>query len=211
MLVRVREPAMPGQNCEEAMAVEICGGDLEVWESNLADVIDDFLGRFAGMTAGQNPLLKGLPPSAGQYLVYKAREIGDVGPDPSIVLGICRSESSMATNPHLNGGIYNIYGNSYHFSVFAGTNKKTNYPIYTSYASATDDVFALLQTTYISKVLITTDALYKAYEGEASWQQNVPMIKGVQTKLTGNPADVRFRFDAARKAALAKLAGQIKK
>jgi len=53
--------------------------------------------------------------------------------------------------------------------------------------------------------------LYKAYEGEASWQQNVPMIKGVQTKLTGNPADVRFRFDAARKAALAKLAGQIKK
>jgi hypothetical protein len=37
------------------------------------------------------------------------------------------------------------------------------------------------------------------------------MIKGVQAKLTGNTADVRFRFDAARKAALAKLAGQIKK
>jgi len=193
------------------MTEGICGGDLEVWESNLADVIDDFLTKFSGMTAGPNPLLKGLPPTAGQYLVYKAREIGEAGPDPSIVLGICRSESSMATNPNLNGGRYNIYGNSYHFSVFAGTTKKTNYQIYTSYASATDDVFTLLQTTYLSKGLISTDALYKAYEGETSWQQNVPMIKGVQAKLTGNTADVRFRFDAARKAALAKLAGQIKK
>jgi hypothetical protein len=180
---------------------------MDVWEQNLIAVIDDYLKNYKGMTGSGSPLSTGLAPTGGQYMVAQAQK---TGVDPSLVLGICRSESSTATNPNLNGGRFNIYGNSYHFSVFAGTNKKTNYILYTSYADATDDVFALLQQ-YIAAGLITTDAVYKKYEGEASWQQNVPAIKAVQQRLTGDSTNVRYQFDDARKAALAKLTADIEK
>ena len=146
---------------------------MDVWEQNLADVIDNYLKNYVGMSGSGSPLYTGLAPTGGPYMIAQAQQ---TGVDPSLVLGICRSESSTATNPILNGGRFNIFGNSYHFAVFANTGKKTNYTLYTSYADATNDVFALLQQ-YIAAGLVTTDAIYKKYEGEASWQQNVPAIK----------------------------------
>jgi hypothetical protein len=180
---------------------------MDTWEQNLVDVINDYLKNYQGMTGSGSPLLTGLPPTGGQYMIVQAQK---TGVDPSLVLGICRSESSTATNPNLNGGRFNIYGNSGHFAIFPGSKKKTNYTLYTSYADATDDVFALLQQ-YIVTGLATTDAVYQKYEGEASWRQNVPAIKATQQRLTGDPANVRYQFDDARKDALAKLAADIKK
>ncbi len=180
---------------------------MTAWEQNLSDVIDDYLKSYNGMTGSGSPLLTGLSPTGGQYMIVQAQQ---TGVDPSLVLGICRSESSTATNPHLNGGRFNIFGNSYHFEFFAGSKKKTNYALYSSYADATNDVFALLQQ-YITAGLITTDAIYKKYEGEASWQQNVPAIKATQERLVGDPSNVRYQFGEARKTALSKLAAGIKK
>lgn len=180
---------------------------MDAWEQNLADVIDDYLKKYVGMSGSGSPLLTGLSPTGGQYMIAQAQK---TGVDPSLVLGICRSESSTATNPILNGGRYNIFGNSAHFEFFANSKRKTNYTLYTSYADATDDVFALLQQ-YIASGLTSTDTVYKKYEGEASWQQNVPAIKATQQRLTGDPANVSYQFDEARKAALAKLAAGIKK
>ena len=180
---------------------------MDAWEQNLANVIDDYLKNYKGMTGSGSPLLTGLSPTGGPYLIAQAQK---TGVDPSLVLGICRSESSTATNPNLNGGQYNIFGNSLHFEYFAGTKKKTKYVLYTSYADATDDVFALLQQ-YITAGLLTTDAIYKKYEGEASWNQNVPSIKATQQKLTGDPANARYEFSDARKKTLETLAAGIKK
>jgi hypothetical protein len=180
---------------------------MEIWEQNLANVIDNYLKNYVGMSGSGSPLLTGLSPTGGQYMIAQAQQ---TGVDPSLVLGICRSESSTATNPNLNGGRFNIFGNSAHFEFFASNGKKTNYVLYTSYADATSDAFALLQQ-YITAGLTTTDTIYKKYEGEASWQQNVPAIKATQQRLTGDPNNVRYQFDDARKAALATLAAAIKK
>jgi hypothetical protein len=182
---------------------------MDVWEQNLADVIDDYLKNYKGMTGSGSPLATGLKPSAGPYMIAQAQT---TGVDPSIILGICRSESSTATNPNLNGGQFNIYGNSAHFSVVAGSKppKKTGNTLYTNYEDPTADTFALLQT-YILSGLTSTDAIYKKYEGEASWAQNVPMIKEVQRKLAGDPDNERYSFDQKRKDALATLAAAIKK
>jgi hypothetical protein len=179
---------------------------LEVWEQNLADVIDDFLKRYKGIS-GSTPLQRVFTPSAGQYFVKKSQE---TGVDPSLVLGICKSESSMATNAHINGGPFNIYGDSSHFSHVAGSKTKLKHVLYSDYLAPTDTVFRTL-SGYIAANLITTDAVYKRYEGEASWRRNVPMIKEVQKLLTGDPFDVRYQFDETRKKALAKLAEKFQK
>jgi hypothetical protein len=164
------------------------------YELNLIAVINDYLDNFVGMT-GKPGIATGLSPTAGEFMVTRAQSYGV---DPSLVIGICRSESSPSTNPNLNGGKYNIYGNSLHFSVFAGTKKATGYAQYTDYAQPIADCFDMLQQQYINKTIIGTDAIYKIYEGEASWRQNAPMIKATQAKLFGNT----YKFADARKKSL---------
>ena len=168
------------------------------YELNLIAMINDYLENFVGMT-GKPAIAGGLSPSSGEFMVTQA-QVYNV--DPSLVIGICRSESSLSTNPNLNGGKFNIYGNSLHFGVYAGSKKATGFPQYTDYEQPTIDCFNMLQQQYINKTIISTDAIYKIYEGEATWQQNVPMIKAVQAKLFGNILDNSYKFTDARKKSL---------
>jgi hypothetical protein len=179
---------------------------MEVWEQDLADVIDDYLKNYAGMTGTGSPLYNGLSPTAGPFMITQAQQ---TSVDPSFVIGIARSESSLATNPHINGGKFNIFGNSSHFTYFAGTNKKTGYTPYANYEDPTKDTFALLQT-YAAGSLVTIEAIYKKYEGEASWNQNVPMIKGAIGKVFGDVNNVRYLFSDDRKKKLADKAAKIR-
>ena len=129
--------------------------------------------------------------------------------DPSFVIGIARSESSLATNPHINGGKFNIFGNSLHFTYFAGTNKKTKFTPYANYEDPTKDTFSLLQT-YAAGSLVTIEGIYKKYEGETSWNQNVPMIKGAINKVFGDVNNVKYIFTDDRKKKLAEKAAKIR-
>jgi hypothetical protein len=175
------------------------------YEQNLITVINDYLDNFVGMS-GKPGIATGLSPTPGEFMVTQAQKYTV---DPSLVIGICRSESSLSTNPNLNGGKYNIYGNSLHFSVYAGSKKATGFAQYTDYAQPTIDCFDMLQQQYINKTIISTDSIYKIYEGEASWKQNVPMIKGTQAKLFGNPLDNTYKFPDSRKKSLETAASAI--
>jgi hypothetical protein len=179
---------------------------METWEQDLADVIDDYLKNYAGMTGTGSPLYDGLSPTAGPFMITQAQQ---TTVDPSFIIGIARSESSLATNPHINGGKFNVFGNSYHFTYFAGTNKKTGYPPYTNYEDPTKDAFALLQT-YAAASLVTIEGIYKRYEGEASWNQNVPMIKAAIERVFGDVNNVKYIFSDARKKKLADKAAKIR-
>jgi hypothetical protein len=177
---------------------------LEVWEQNLADLIDDYVSNYKGST-GASPMPSAFSPSLGPYFVLKGRQYGV---DPSLVLGICRSESSMGTAPHVNGGIFNIYGNSAHFSHRPGNPKKLNHKLYDNYLDPTEDAFITL-ANYLAGGLKSTLAIYKKYEGESSYLNNVPLILSVQARLHGNPEDVTYACDAKRKDALEQAAKKL--
>lgn len=179
---------------------------MDIWEQDLADVIDDYLKNFAGMTGVGSPLFTGLSPTAGPFMISQAQL---TAVDPSFIIGIARSESSLATNPHINGGKFNVYGNSLHFTYFAGTNKKTGFSAYANYEDPTKDAFALLQT-YSAASLVTIEGIYKRYEGETSWAQNVPLIKGAINKLFGDVNNVKYIFTDDRKKKLADKAAKIR-
>ena len=175
----------------------------DVWEQNLVVVINNYIDNYNGWT-GKPGFIGKLKPTVGEFMVEQARRVAIV--DPALVLGICRSESSMATAPTSNGGKFNIYGDSAHFN-----NNKNKNPLYMDYEAPTKDVFDNLSINYISQGLTTTDAIYKKYEGEAIWKQNVPGIKETQKALTGDPDNCRYLFTDQRKKALADLVAEIQK
>jgi hypothetical protein len=101
----------------------------ESCEDLLAQLIDTYLTSYVGWTRKGSPLA-GL---TGAYFV----QLGILtGVDPAFILGIARAESSLATaSPdRMNGGQFNVYGNSAHF--YGGP-----LPPYTSYWESTSDDF----------------------------------------------------------------------
>jgi hypothetical protein len=156
----------------------------------LAGWIDSYLTSYNGITRG-SPLAT----LGGAYFVRLGQQ---TGVDPAFILGIARSESSLATNPKVNGGKYNVYGNSLHF------NGKT---LYTNYADPTVDAFNLIKS-YIGQGLTTSYSAYKNYEGaESNWETNLGYLQTTQKALFGNTENIRYDCDDARRG---KLAGALR-
>jgi hypothetical protein len=169
----------------------------------LARWIDSYLSSYRGWTGG-SPLFGGLTTwgtpgqSAGQYLV----ELGQsTGVDPAFILGIARAESSLGTAPAVNGGVYNIYGNSLHFYGASGGT-------YRNYFDPTRDTFNLIRAAYLG--LATSEAAYGKYEGyEPGWKTKLGYLVETQVRLTGNPANIGYSCDETRRTRLGVMLGLV--
>jgi hypothetical protein len=133
------------------------------------------------------------------------------GVDPSFILGLAQAESSMGTAPSINGGQFNIYGNSSHFT----RNPATGEPmtpragIMPGYMTATKEAFGLISGVgYIASGLISVTRIYAVYEGkEKGWESKAQIIKDRMGSLYGNANDVRYNCDQRRRRSLADSLG----
>jgi hypothetical protein len=118
------------------------------------------------------------------------------------ILGIARAESSLATNPNVNGGKYNVYGSSTHFS--------RNF--YTNYATPTQDAFSLIKAYIRVGTGLDTKSMYVRYEGQSKtfpleFFRQLGTINTTDSALFGNLNDVRFNCDDNRRQLLATALG----
>ena len=171
----------------------------------LAQWIDMYLQNYNGMTGHGSPLLTGLATwgapgtDAGTFLVSLGKS---TGVDPAFILGIARSESSLATNPNVRGGQYNIYGNSAHFT--------KNF--YTNYFDPTKDAFNLISKYVATGVGLDTRSMYVTYEGESNtlpdqFNRQLGTLNSTDSALFGNLNNVKYNCDDTRRAKLAAALG----
>ncbi len=171
----------------------------------LAQWIDMYLQNYNGMTGHGSPLLGGLATwgapgtDAGTFLVGLGKS---TGVDPAFILGIARSESSLATNPNVRGGQYNIYGNSAHFTK----------NVYTNYFDPTKDAFNLISKYVATGVGLDTRSMYVTYEGESNtlpdqFNRQLGTLNSTDSALFGNLNNVKYNCDDARRAKLAAALG----
>lgn len=182
--------------------------DLPSCDDLLAQWIDSYLTTYKGPTGIGSPLWGGLTTwgtpgmDAGVYLVNLGKQDNV---DPAFILGIARAESSMGQNTaQLNGGIYNVYGNTNHF--YGGA-----LPLYTNYFDPTNDVFSLIGgKNYVGAGLLTSYNAYGTYEGhESGWQTKEGWLESTQTALFGNVNNITYDCGPKRQLQLASALGML--
>ncbi len=158
------------------------------------------------MTGVGSPLWAGLSTwgtpgtDAGSFLVSLGEQ---TGVDPAFILGIATAESSLATNPNVRGGRYNIYGSRPHF----GRNR------YTNYVDPTKDAFNLINTYIVGGIGLSTMSMYAHYEGEsitaaAAFTRQLSALNSTDSALFGNLNNVKFSCSSSRATSLAAALGQ---
>jgi RHS repeat-associated protein len=171
----------------------------------LADMIDDYLEHYQGMTGTGSPLYTGLATvgtpgvTAGTLLVGMGRRFGI---DPAFILGIARAESSLGTNPNVRGGRYNIYGNSAHYN----TNR------YADYRTPTVDTFQNLTGPLYADLMAQSPSaasVYRRYEGEATWRVGFGNLTATMNALFGDLQDVHYSCNQTRRRSLASALGRL--
>ncbi|MBV8842251.1 MAG: RHS repeat-associated core domain-containing protein, partial [Bryobacterales bacterium] len=171
------------------------GGVQYSCDQLLAMWTDRYLSNYNGWT-GKSPLLTGLSGDAGTYLVGLSESSGV---DLAFILGIGRAESSLGTAPSINGGEYNVYGNSLHFTTCRPKTRDCSKPPYTSYTAATSDAFSTIGGYLQPGTTLSTAKAYGTYEGgETGWEKKLGFLNQTDAALTGNLGNIRFSCDTTR-------------